>query len=206
MDAGLLRVDARTTAPRDIAGPDRVNEPAVADGPLQQPELARDARETQAAAGAVALSDERVDGRSVLQGAPRATGQALDGAAGSAGRAGGDAGHPVPKAFIWNHRFFTPVAPPGGVDVHDEVAVDRRVVRSVVQYLLDEEPDVDDFAVNELHRRAVDKDADADLLHVNPGAMWVYDVVGVNGAGIGRTFPVVMNDDGSTFVDPRVHM
>ncbi|MBC7644902.1 MAG: hypothetical protein H7123_07230 [Thermoleophilia bacterium] len=112
----------------------------------------------------------------------------------------------APLAFIWNARYFQLVGPANDTfDPKNEAAVRERVVRSTIKFLLDEEH-MDDFGVTNVTIRPVSPDTDADLLHVNAGARWVAEVIGVTGTGTSRSFPVVLNLDGRTYVDPRVHM
>jgi hypothetical protein len=73
-----------------------------------------------------------------------------------------------------------------------------------MSYLVEEEPDVDDFGVSNIELRRVDPAADRDLLTVNPHASYVADVSGVTGDGTAKSVPSVINDDGAVFVDPRI--
>ena len=112
----------------------------------------------------------------------------------------------APPAFIWNSRYFQQVAPANpSFDATDQAAVRERAVRSTIKYLMDEEH-MDDFGVTNVTIRPVSIATDADLLNVNPGARWVAEVAGVTGSGTSKSFPVVLNTDGHTYVDPRVHV
>ena len=110
-----------------------------------------------------------------------------------------------PLGFLYNDRYFKKFHDAGGIDLGDSKAVQERAVRSTFAYLLEEEPNVDDFGVTGVSVRRADPAADADLLRVNPRAHYVIDVHGVQGDGTQRSIPSVMNSDGAVFVDPRIN-
>jgi hypothetical protein len=118
---------------------------------------------------------------------------------------GGGAADFEPVGFLYNDRYFRKFHDAGGIDVNDQRAVEERVVRSTFAYLLEEEPDVDDFGVTSVHLRKVDPQADSDLLRINPRALYHADVAGIQGDGVTRSIPSVVNSDGAVFVDPRIH-
>jgi hypothetical protein len=108
-----------------------------------------------------------------------------------------------PIAFAWNGKYFYEMAPAGGIDVNDDTAVRNRIVRSVVQHMLEYEK-VDDFAITAIGLRPAGGPGDADLFQVNPNSRYVADIVATAADGTVHHVPVVMNHDGSTFVDPKV--
>jgi len=109
-----------------------------------------------------------------------------------------------PKAFLYDDRFFKKFHAAGGIDVKDMNKVEDRIIRATFAYILAEEPDVDDLGITEVRIRLVDPIANADLLRVNPRALYIVDVIGVQGDGTERTIPSVFNSDGAVFVDPRI--
>lgn len=109
-----------------------------------------------------------------------------------------------PYAFIWKGKYYYPVAPAGNIDMTSRDAIQTRVIKSVVKHMQDEEK-VTDFGITGFAMRDVSVSTDRELFIVNPGARYVFDVTGTTGTGEVMTIPVVMNVDGSTFVDPRVH-
>lgn len=109
-----------------------------------------------------------------------------------------------PLGFLYNDRYFKKFHDAGGIDLNDDKAVKERSVRSTFAYLLEEEPNVDDFGVTGVSYRKADPVADADLLKIDPRAHWIIDVNGVQGDGVARSIPSVMNSDGAVFVDPRI--
>jgi len=109
-----------------------------------------------------------------------------------------------PKGFLYNDRYFAKFHAAGGIDLADKNAVERRMAKSTMAYLLEEEPEVDDFGITGIDVRRADPAADRDLLTVNPRSHYVADVKGVDGNGRGKSIPLVMNGDGAVFVDPRV--
>lgn len=112
---------------------------------------------------------------------------------------------PAPSAFIWNSHYYKAVAPvKDGFDDFNKKAVSDRAVLSALKFMQDDEK-VDDFGVTGFKMRAVSVARDADLLNVNPGARWVVDVSGTLGDGSTKSLPVVVNTDGRTYVDPRIH-
>lgn len=109
-----------------------------------------------------------------------------------------------PLGFLYNDRYFKKFHDAGGLDLANDAKVKERAVRSTFAYLLEEEPNVDDFGVTGVNVRRPDPAADADLLRINPRAHYVIDVLGVQGNGVQRSIPSVMNSDGAVFVDPRI--
>lgn len=117
---------------------------------------------------------------------------------------GGAAAGFEPKGFLYNDRYFAKFHAAGGIDLADKDAVERRMAKSTMSYLVEEEPDVDDFGITSIDVRRADSNADRDLLNVNPRSHYVADVKGVDGTGRGKSIPLVMNVDGAVFVDPRI--
>ncbi len=118
--------------------------------------------------------------------------------------AGGGAAGFEPLGFLYNDRYFKKFHDAGGISLDDSKAVQERVVKSTFAYLLEEEPNVDDFGVTGVNVRRADPVADADLFKINPRAHYIVDVNGVQGNGVARSIPSVMNADGAVFVDPRI--
>jgi hypothetical protein len=139
-----------------------------------------------------------ITGGGVLRAAP---GTAVS-AAGAAVPAAGDVFEPL--GFLYNDKYFKKFHDAGGINVDDRAKVEERAIRSTFAYLLEEEPDVDDFGVTGVTIRAADPATDSDLLNVNPRSHLLVDVHGVQGNGVRRTIPSVMNRDGAVFVDPRI--
>lgn len=110
-----------------------------------------------------------------------------------------------PLSFIWNNRFFYPIAPEGGIDINDMPHVKQRFLTSVAKHLIEYEH-VDDFSIERVDVRGVDAVKDRDLVTMNADAHWVADVSGRSGTGVSRSFPAVMNRSGRTYVDPRVRI
>ncbi len=135
--------------------------------------------------------------------APAAAPAAAAAAPAAAPVSGGGSGF-EPLGFLYNDRYFKKFHDAGGIDLNDDGAVKERSVRSTFAYLLEEEPNVDDFGVTGVSYRKADPVADADLYRINPRAHWIIDVHGVQGDGVVRSIPSVMNSDGAVFVDPRV--
>lgn len=109
-----------------------------------------------------------------------------------------------PKGFLYNDRYFRKFHAAGGIDVSDVRRVEERATRATFAYLLEEEPNVDDFGVTGVRMRRADPVGDSDLLRINPRAHWVVDVDGVQGDRVLRSIPSVVNSDGAVFVDPRI--
>lgn len=112
-----------------------------------------------------------------------------------------------PKGFLYNDLYFAKFHDAKPIDLNDRDAVERRMAKSTMAYLLEEEPEVDDFGIREIRVRRADPARDQDLLTVNPRSHWVADVVGVDGTTgtpKDKVIPLVMNSDGAVFVDPRV--
>lgn len=109
-----------------------------------------------------------------------------------------------PRGFLYDDRYFRKFHDAGGIDVEDMEKVEERTIRSTFAYLLEEEPEVDDFGVTNVRMRRAHPHADVDLFTINPRAHWIVDVEGVQGDGRKRSIPSVVNRDGAVFVDPRV--
>lgn len=109
-----------------------------------------------------------------------------------------------PLGMLYNNNYYKRYFDGGGIDVKDRSQVEERSIESTILYLRDKEPESDDFGVSGISIRNVDDRADRDLLTVNPRAMYVIDVHGIQGNGTKRTIPTVMNRDGATFTDPRI--
>jgi hypothetical protein len=116
----------------------------------------------------------------------------------------GGGGAFTPKGFLYNDRYFAKFHDASPIDFSDVEEVERRATKATMSYLVEEEPNVDDYGVTDVEIRQVDQVADRDLLTVNPHAKLVIDVHGVQGTGEAKSIPSVMNDDGSVFVDPRI--
>jgi len=108
-----------------------------------------------------------------------------------------------PKGFLYNDRYFAKFHDAKAIDLADTSAIERRVAKATMAYLLEELPDVDDFGIQSISMRPVDPVADRDLLHVNPRAHYIVEVHGVDGMGAPMDIPVVFNRDGAVFVDPK---
>lgn len=107
-----------------------------------------------------------------------------------------------PDGFMYNDNYYAKFHRAEAINLTDKDAVDRRLARSTIAYMQEEEPETGDFGVHDVKLRRATA-ADADLLRVNPRAYWIADVVGVTGTGQAKNVPVVMNGDGAVFVDPR---
>jgi hypothetical protein len=108
-----------------------------------------------------------------------------------------------PIGMLYNSNYYKRYFDGGGIDMNNRSKVEERATESTLMYLLDKEPNVDDFGISGIAVRNVDSSADADLLKVNPRARFVIDVHGIQGDGTKRSIPTVMNTDGATFTDPR---
>jgi hypothetical protein len=109
-----------------------------------------------------------------------------------------------PLSFLYNGNYYKQYFEDGGINVADRGQVEERASESTYMYLLDKEPAVDDFGITGITTRRVDPGSDRDLLNVNPNAYWIVEVSGVQGNGVQRMIPTVMNEDGATFTDPRL--
>lgn len=109
-----------------------------------------------------------------------------------------------PLGILYNDRYFKKFHDASPIDLSNDKAVKDRAIKSTMAYLLEEEPNVDDFGVTNVDVRRVDPARDADLLRVDPRAYYVIDVHGVQGDGVVRSIPSVMNADGAVFTDPPV--
>lgn len=109
-----------------------------------------------------------------------------------------------PLGFLYNDNYYKRYFDGGGIDVGNRSQVEERATESTFLYLHDKEPAVDDFGITGIAVRDVDANADRDLLAINPRARYVIDVHGVQGNGVQRSIPTVMNGDGATFTDPRL--
>jgi hypothetical protein len=109
-----------------------------------------------------------------------------------------------PLSFLYNGNYYKQYFEDGGINVADRGQVEERASESTYMYLLDKEPAVDDFGITGIATRRVDPARDQDLLNVNPNAYWIIEVSGVQGNGVQRMIPTVMNEDGATFTDPRL--
>lgn len=162
--------------------------------------------------GSMLVPVARVDGtgnRTALSGGPGSTPLSYSAAPAApatpaAAPVAGGGGAFEPLGFLYDDRYFKKFHDAGGIDLNDDSAVKERSVRSTFAYLLEEEPNVDDFGVTGVSYRKADPVADADLFKINPRAHWIIDVNGVQGDGVGRSIPSVMNSDGAMFVDPRI--
>jgi hypothetical protein len=116
---------------------------------------------------------------------------------------GGGAAAPI--ALLYNDLYFKQYFSGGnGFDSNNPEKVRERAIESTILYLHDKEPNVDDFGITAVDTRPVDAGADADLLKIDPNAKFVIDVKGVQGDGVARSIPSVMNHDGTTYTDPRI--
>ncbi len=110
----------------------------------------------------------------------------------------------APVALLYNDLYFKKYFDGGNFNANDSEKVKERAIESTFLYLLDKEPNVDDFGVNDVKVRRADPAADRDLLTIDPNAQWIIDVHGVQGDGTKRSIPSVMNADGATYTDPRI--
>ncbi|MCB0878431.1 MAG: hypothetical protein KDC46_05565 [Thermoleophilia bacterium] len=158
-------------------------------------------------AGSAPLTGGGADAAAAAQ--TPAAGGALHAAEGAQVTAGGQAiadDDFEPMGFLYNGDYYKRYFEDGGIDVNDRTAVEERSIESTFKYLKDREPEVDDFGITGVGVRRVDPSRDGDLLHVNPRALYVVDVHGVQGNGHQRSIPTVMNQDGTTFTDPRLRI
>lgn len=109
-----------------------------------------------------------------------------------------------PLGILYNGNYYKRYFDGGGLDVNDRNKLEERATESTYLYLKDKEPEVDDFGISGISLRRVEAGRDTDLLHVNPRAMWVMDVHGIQGDGVQRTIPTIINSDGATYTDPRM--
>lgn len=109
-----------------------------------------------------------------------------------------------PLGFLYNDNYYKRYFDGGGIDVNNRSQVEERATESTFLYLHDKEPEVDDFGITGVAVRPVDPAADGDLLRINPRAKYVIAVHGVQGNGVQRSIPTVMNADGATFTDPLI--
>lgn len=134
-----------------------------------------------------------------------ASGTAIAAASTGTAVAGAAAVAPFPEnplAFLYQGKYYREVFGAGGVDVDDRHSVEQRSIRGVLRHLQDEgRPH---WGVASVDARRVDPVRDADLVAVDPGAMWFVDVRGRAPRADIESIPVVINRDGTTYVDPRL--
>lgn len=111
-------------------------------------------------------------------------------------------GGQVPRAFLWDGKYYNLVLNPTSMDVTDGDAVRRRVTLAMVAHMHDEGKL--DYAVLNIRLRDVFGSTHADLLAMDPGAKYVAYVTGIDGSGVSSEIPVVFNSDGSVYVDPII--
>jgi hypothetical protein len=108
----------------------------------------------------------------------------------------------APSAFLWNNDYYYLVAPPTPLDFDDANAIRNRVTVSMMQHMRSE--GVNDYAITNIKFEDVLPASHQDLLAMDPGAYMVAHVEGIDGSGHTSNIPVVINRDGSTYVDPRL--
>ena len=137
--------------------------------------------------------------------APAAPTPIVTAPAAAAPAATGGGANAAPIALLYNDLYFKQYFAGGnGFDTNNPEKVRERAIESTILYLHDKEPHVDDFGVTAVNTRRVDPATDSDLLKIDPDAKFVIDVRGVQGDGVARSIPSVMNNDGTTYTDPRV--
>lgn len=109
-----------------------------------------------------------------------------------------------PQSFVYNNILFEKFGPADDIDAQNQAAAEKKAGAATLSYIITEEKRKN-FAVTKTNTRRVDPTIDADLIKVNPNAVWVMDVEGVEDTGRQRTIPVVMNANGQAYVDPRTY-
>jgi hypothetical protein len=110
----------------------------------------------------------------------------------------------TPKGFLYRGNYYKRFQDETAIDLANLDQVEDKVTRGTLDHVKEDEPGMNGFGVTNIATRRVDRTADADLLNVNPHAVYVVDVSGVSGTGDSRSIPSVVNDDGSVYVDPRI--
>lgn len=109
-----------------------------------------------------------------------------------------------PKGFLFRGNYYKKFEDNTKIDLANLRQVEEKVTRGTLDHVKEDEPELNGFGVTNVSTRRVDRVADADLLNINPNAVYVVDVAGVAGTGQAKSIPSVVNADGSVFVDPKI--
>ena len=117
---------------------------------------------------------------------------------------GGGAAGFEPKGFLYKGNYYKKFEDQTAIDVRNLAQVQDRITRGTLNHVKENEPEWQGLGITEIKSRAVDPNADRDLLNVDPNAAVYVEVSGITGTGEAKTIPSVVESDGDVFVDPRI--
>lgn len=106
--------------------------------------------------------------------------------------------------FMFRGQYYRKFLDRTAIDMANLDQVKEKVVRGTIDKVMTDEPEMNGFGVTDVKVRSVDRNADKDLLTIDPDATYVVDVAGVGGNGEKKDIPSVVDADGDVFVDPRI--
>jgi hypothetical protein len=110
----------------------------------------------------------------------------------------------TPQGFLFRGNYYRRFQDETAINLANLDEVQEKVTRGTLDHVKEDQPEDNGFGVQDIQTRRVDPATDADLLNVNPHAVYVVNVSGVTGNGEAQSIPSVVNDDGSVYVDPRL--
>jgi hypothetical protein len=114
------------------------------------------------------------------------------------------AGGSEPLGFLYRGDYYKKFKDSTVIDITNAEQVQDKVTRGTLDHVKNDEPDWQGFGVTKITTRAVDPNADRDLLNVDPNAAIYVEVHGIAGTGEAKMIPSVVERDGDVFVDPRL--
>jgi hypothetical protein len=108
-----------------------------------------------------------------------------------------------PLSFMLQSKYYKvyETADPT-VNINDNNSVNDVISRAVLKKSTTDGGQ-SSYAVTSVSSRKVDPTTDGELLSINPNAVWISNITGTNADGSADTETAVVDDDGTTYVDPR---